>query len=318
MVTINSAVIFLVGDEKYLKEKAVSEIKSALLDSACGELDYKVLHGAETSADEILDCASTIPFFSSKRLVVVKEFQKLSKEDTPRLISYIKNPSKHTCLVFDLEDDDILEKDPSLNKHVKVLKFTDLTDLEISKWITRYLSSKGKGIEEDALEILKELQGGNLLNLSHEVDKLVTFIGSRHEITKDDVEALVGKSFVVSAFDIADAVGSRDTSRAIEIVYELLESGKRPYEIVGLLSWHFKRIVKAKMLLSKGRTEYSVTQDLRISRKNSFAFFTQVQSFSMDDISSKMEMLLEADLGIKRARYSPSMVLEFAVIRLCL
>ena len=89
-VNISPAVIFLVGDEKYLKEKAIFELRSSLLDSSSGELDYKTLHGPDTSASEILDCISTIPFFSSKRLVVVKDFEKLPKEDSIKVISYTK------------------------------------------------------------------------------------------------------------------------------------------------------------------------------------------------------------------------------------
>jgi DNA polymerase III subunit delta len=108
MVILSSPVIFFVGDEKYLKEKAINELRSSILDSSSGELDYKVLHGNDTSAEEILNCVSTIPFFSSKRLVVIRDFEKLSKEDSDRIISYIRKPYQYTCLVVDIKDDDIL------------------------------------------------------------------------------------------------------------------------------------------------------------------------------------------------------------------
>lgn len=318
VTTANSPVIFLVGNERYLKEKAVNELKVSLLDGSSGELDYKVLYGSDTSADRILDCASTIPFFSSKRLIVVKAFDELSKEDIAKLISYIKKPNKYTCLVIDTEEAGILERDPSLLRHVKVLTFGKLTDMELSKWITKYLVTRSVTIDEDALEILKELQGADLLNLSQELEKLITFVGSRKNITRSDIEELVGNSAILSAFDIADAVAGNDISKAVAIVYGLLDSGKKPYEIIGILSWHFKRILKAKVMISKGGTEYSASQALRVHRKSSNEFFAQVQSFSFEEIGRKMDILLEADLGIKRAKYSPSLILEFAVIKLCL
>ena len=318
MVTISSPVIFLIGNEKYLKEKAINELRSSLLDSSSGELDYKLLHGPDTSADEILNCASTIPFFSSKRLIVVKDFEKLSKEDIPKVISYIKKPHQHACLVLDIKDGDILIKDPALNRCAKVLRFSDLADTELSNWIAKYISSKGKAIEEEAIEILKELQGKDLLNLSQELEKLITFVADRKNITTNDVESLVGKSVLASAFDIADSVSEQNASRAIEIVYELMSAGKKPYEIIGLLCWHFKRILKAKSLLSKGSTESSVAQLLRIPRKNIKDFFAQVRAFSKNQIEKKMSLLLETDLNIKRPRYSTSLIMEFAIIRLCL
>ena len=318
MVNTGFPVIFLVGDEKYLKEKAISELRLSLLDGSSGELDYKVLHGPDTSAGEILDCVSTVPFFSSKRLVVVKDFEKLSAEDRVKVISYVKNPNQHTCLVVDVKDGDILDREPALNGHVKVMKFTDLTDTELSNWIAKYVSSKGRTIDEDALEILKELQGKNLLNLSQELEKLITFVGARKKITRIDVEAVVGSSVIASAFDIADAVSAKDISRAIGIVSDLMVSGKKPYEIIGILCWHFKRILKAKALLSKGGSEFSVGQALRIPRRKAKEFFTQVQSFSANQVEEKMNMLLKADLNVKRPRYKSSLIMEFAIMKLCL
>jgi len=318
MVNTGTSVFLFVGTEKYLKERAISELRTRSLASSSGELDYKVLHGSDTSADEIINSAGTIPFFSSKRLIVVKDFDKLSKEDTSKILNYIKNPSQHTCLVIDSNDISILEDSPSIARYVKVLKFAPLSDNELSNWIKKYISAKGKTIEDNALDILKESKGADLLSLSRELDKLITFTGDRNSITGNDVESLVGKSVVASAFDIASAIGNRDASKAIGIINELTSSGKKPYEIIGILSWFFKRVLKAKLLLEAGDTESSVSQKLRISRKNAEEFFTHVHSFSIRDIESRMKILLDADLGIKRPKYNQSFVMEFAIIRLCL
>jgi len=146
----------------------------------------------------------------------------------------------------------------------------------------------------------------------------LAYTGTRKKITASDVEGLVGKSVISSAFEIAHAAAEMNTSKAISIVHELVSLGKKPHEIIGLLAWHFKALLKIKALLAAGQTEYSITQGLRLPRKRAGAFFIQSASYSYPDIGSKLEILLEADLNIKRARFSPSLVLEFAVIRLCL
>jgi len=317
-VDASPSVFLFTGKEKYLKERAINELRSRLLDSSSGELDYKVLHGSDTSADEIISSAGTMPFFSSKRLIVVKDFDKLSKEDVLKVAAYIENPNQHTCLVIDSLDASILEGSPSIARCVKVLKFSPLSDNEQSGWIKKYLSAQGKTIEDDALDILKEFKGADILSLSRELDKLATFVHKRKTVTGNDVESLVGKSVVASAFDIASAIGDRNASRAIGIVHELASSGKKPYEIIGILSWFFKRVLKARLLLDAGDTESSVGQKLRINRRNTEEFFTHVHSFSAGDIESKMKVLLNADLSIKRPKYNPSLIMEFAVIRLCL
>lgn len=318
MVTPGPSVFLFIGTEKYLKERAISELRSRSLDSSSGELDYKVLHGSDTSADEIINSAGTMPFFSSKRLVVVKDFDKLSKEDASKVAAYIKNPNQHTCLIIDSGDASILEDSPSIARHAKVFRFAPLSDNELSNWIKRYLSVQGKTIEDEALDILKEYKGAEILSLSGELDKLMTFIDKRKSVTVDDVENLVGKSAISSAFGIASAIGDKNASKAISIVRELTSSGKRPYEIIGILSWFFKRILKAKLLLDAGDTEPLVCQKLRVNRRSAEEFFTHVHSFSAQDLESKMKVLLDADLSIKRPRYNPSLIMEFAIIRLCL
>jgi DNA polymerase-3 subunit delta len=317
-VNTSPSVFLFIGPEKYLKERAINELRSRSLDSSSGELDYKVLHGLDTSADEIINSAGTMPFFSSKRLVVVKDFDKLSKEDTSKVVAYIKNPNQHTCLIIDSDSVSILEDEPLIARHAKVLRFAPLLDNELSSWIKKYLSLQGKTIEDDALDMLKESKGADLLNLSGELDKLMTFIYKRNSVTGSDVEGLVGKSVAASAFDIASAIGDKNASKAVGIVHELTSSGKKPYEIVGILGWFFKRVLKAKLLLDAGDTESLVCQKLRINRKSAEEFFTHVHSFSVQALESKMKVLLDADLSIKRPRYSPSLIMEFAIIRLCL
>lgn len=291
MVKTIPSVFLLIGNEKYLKEKAINELRTDLLNGPSGELDYKVLHGADTSADEILGCVSTIPFFSSKRMVVVKDFEDLPKEDFFRIASYIKKPNNHTCLVLDVKEGTLLKGDPSLAGFVRIKKFSNPGEGDLSSWITRFVSSKSKTIEKKAVDILRELKGGDLLSLSQELDKLITFTGMRKVITEADVEKLTGKSVMASAFDISKAVGKRDTSKAMTIVHDLLFAGKRPHEIIGILAWHYRTLIK--------RDERSSGDSKR-------------------SLKSKLEILLEADLSIKRTRYNPSLILEFAIIKLCL
>ena len=110
MVNPIKSVFLFAGNDSYSKEQAIKKLKSSLLDSSSSELDYKVFDGADAEVRDILDHVSTIPFLASKRLIIIKHFEKLSKEDTSRLIDYIKNPTKSTCLVLDAEDDSIIKQ----------------------------------------------------------------------------------------------------------------------------------------------------------------------------------------------------------------
>lgn len=313
---MESSAFLFIGEDGYLKEKAIEDLASSLLDSSSRQLDYKIFYCPEADARSILEYATTIPFLAPKRVTVVKDVEKLSKEDISKLTAYLKNPSKSTCLVLESKDDSMLKEFSETG--LKVQRFDDLEGYELLSWVRQYVAKKGKSISEDAARELKELQGANLLSTAQELDKLIAFIGDRHEIETGDIEGLVGKSLIISAFDLTRSIESNRIDDAIRTVSDLMLGGKRPHEIIGLLCWHFTRILRAKVLLSRGESVSHISSILRVGRRYSDDFFQQVKRFTDSEIKSKIRGLLEADLDIKRTKFDPALILEFVIIRLCL
>ncbi|MDD5496154.1 MAG: DNA polymerase III subunit delta [Candidatus Omnitrophica bacterium] len=318
MVNLKSGVFLFVGQQNYLKEKALKELRSRLLNKESSELDYRIFYGGENSVRDILDCATTIPFSSAIRLVVVKDAEKISSSEVSRLLNYIKNPPAFTCLVLDSKSDFALKGFSAMEEYLKIIRFDDLSGPELSAWVRRYVSSLGKKIEDPALELLMETQHKNLSVLEQEVEKLIAHAGEGEFINERDVEEVVGKGLAGTAFDLLKFVREGNLSEAIRLMSDLTASGKKAYEIVGVLCWHFKNILKAKTLQVKGASDYSIAEDLRVGRRYRRDFFKEVRELSISQIKNKLKVLLEADLNIKRSKFDPRLVLEFSIIRLCL
>ena len=315
---VRQSAFLFIGEDGYLKDKAMEDLAASILDGSSKQLDYKVFYGSQADTKDVLDYITTIPFLAPKRVAVIKEFEKLPKEDVSRIVAYLKKPSKSACLILDSKDDSILKEHDTIMHYVNVQRFGAISDYEVFSWIRQFLSNKNKSIKEDALRELKELQGSNLSMLGHELEKLVSFIGDKEVRELKDVEELVGKTLTLSAFDLTAAIEKSRPDEAIDIISGLLLAGKKHYEIIGLLCWHFNRLFKAKTLQSKSEKNPQIADILRINRRYSVNFFKQLEGFSADQLRSKLHILLEADLDIKRTRLDPALVLEFAVIRLCL
>ncbi|MFA5146216.1 MAG: DNA polymerase III subunit delta [Candidatus Omnitrophota bacterium] len=318
MVSSNSSVFLFIGKEEYLKERALKKLKDSLFSGPSEALDYKIFYGGETGAAAIIEYAATLPFFSSKRLLVIKGFDDLPKEDRSRLIEYFKKPSRSAYFAVDSASGSILKDFPSAKGLGTVMRFDELTDEELFSWLKRRASSLGKEMHREAIEILKELKGNDLLSLDSEMEKLSLYTGRRSEITAGDVEELVGRSMASSAFEIAEAIGDSDTDRALEISYDLMNGGKKVQEIIGILAWHFKRLLKGKLLQAGGLDGSSLAYEAGVNRKNAAQFLKQVKAFDIKTIESKMGILLEADLDVKRTKFDPALILEFGIMRLCL
>ena len=319
MVASSPAVFLFIGSDSYSKERAVESLVADISKGAPKELEYKVFHGRDADPSDILDHIRTTPLFSEKRLILIRDAGQMSSEGIGLLVGTLKDFPRSTSLVFDFEDDSILKDHPALAKAASVKMFGELKGQRLISWATDLVSSRsGKIIENDAIHLLAELKGALPINLVGELEKLMAFTGERKVIKASDVEEAVGRSASASAFDLSWEIGRKDASGALRLVSDLMRSGKRPHEIVGILSWHLKRVLRALVLRRDGRPDHEIAREIRIRRDDSDIFFRQLGAFGIDGVKSKIEILLSADLDIKRTRYDPGLLLEFAIIRLCL
>ena len=304
-----------------MKKREIDDFKSSLLKDSPGDTDYKVFRIGEDELSEILDYVNTIPFLASRKLVVVKNAEDMEDAEVSRLASYIKKPSKFTYLVLDLKDDDFIGDHPEIAGHSAVKRFDDLAPAQFRAWVKQFVSSRTDGkikIEDQAVSELALLHGSNLALLTGELEKLIAFTGNRDEIKLSDIEEVAGRSMASSAFDLTWAIENNKVGEALSIIADLVRTGKKHYEIIGLLCWHLRRILRAKMMEAKGKTAPYIANILRIGRRYQEEFFKQAKALKTADVNRRLTILLDADLDIKRTKFDPTLVLEFVVIKLCL
>ncbi len=306
-----------IGNDKYLKEEALKGLVSTLPGRSSHPPDHMTFYGGELDTEEVLSQLNTIPLLSDRRLVVIKDIEKASDELRTCLINYIKKPSKSAYLVLDAKDDSVLKDYGGVIGQMSIRRFSLLSGELLTSWIMSYVERSGKTMDRDAIAIFKELEGNDLSYLSRELDKLITFAGDNPEINPGDVESLIGKSLIKSAFDITDAIGRQNIDGAIKISSGLIAGGRKEYEIIGILSWYLRRMLKAAILRQKGRSDYAIASILNIGQKFQNEFFRQLAGFGPEKIESNIELLLKADLDIKRSKFDPGTVLELALVRLC-
>jgi DNA polymerase-3 subunit delta len=235
-------------------------------------------------------------------------------------MNYVKKPSGSTCLILETSSEAILKEYADLSTYARVQKFGEVTDREAATCVKDFLAGRDKRITPDAEMLLREMYGQNLLALTQELGKLISYTLERSEINVGDVEEIVGKSMISSTFDLADAIGAKKADTALRICGELITAGKKQYEIIGLLCWHFKRLLKAKTLQARGESDNRIAAGLRISRKYWAAFFKQVDGLRVSRIKAGIQSLLEADLDIKRTRFDyahQNLILELLILKLC-
>ena len=107
------------GEEEYLKKYYIDKIEETILDDNFKSLNKIVLDG-KVEDEKIIEACETMPFFSERKLVVVKNSDRFnskgsakSKKNEEEFIKYVENIPKYICLVF-YED--------TIDKRLKIVK----------------------------------------------------------------------------------------------------------------------------------------------------------------------------------------------------
>ncbi len=231
------------------------------------------------SMEQILDVVNTVPFFTGRKYVVVGNIQKLLKKDLVKLGEYLRKPCESTALV--LLHQGALKKDQKEQLAGAKQIALDMRESDLPAWIAARARQKGLDLSSEAAAYLLATIGPDLGMLSTEVDKL-TLLG-HGTVSREDVAEIIEGKRTYGAFDLINALRSRDVRKAFRI-YSVLRETEEPYSLLGALNWQYAQ--SAGENSSPGDREY---------RLNVF------------------RLLNRADIGIKTGGYYP---LELLLVRL--
>ena len=299
------------GEEEFLIEEALEELKERW----GGEVSS--FYADETDVNSMVAGAKTLPLFSSKKLIILKGVAKLSPQSVKTLVDYVENPSKFTCLVLIAAE--VKKGSPlyqAVHKRGEAVDFKPLNKNEIVYWITESFRGFQKRIDPSLAKKIRENIGGSLQQLSRTIERLVSYSGSRREITSGDVDALIVRTYTPAGFELTDAIGEKDTKKALELFSDLFESGKSETELIGLIAWHLRRIEKVKELVEQGK-ERDVSRSLNIPDYFAKRFMVQAGKFNKEEIKAGFELLLQADTRIKTSYLPPRIIMETLLVKLC-
>src|SRR5512136_1188697 len=91
---------YFYGEEEYLKNKAVHIVSERLGEKINRGLNFEVFSSSSTPIATLLDHARTIPFLGGRKIILLKEAEKVSAQEQEHLFSYLESPSKKTTLIL--------------------------------------------------------------------------------------------------------------------------------------------------------------------------------------------------------------------------
>jgi DNA polymerase-3 subunit delta len=311
-------VYLLYGEEDLLVEEALDAILQAALDGGDRTFNLDVLGAGETDGRDIAARASSFPMAGGRRVVVVRDADKLSVHDCELLAAYVGEPSPSTCLILVAAKPDLRKKPfATIKRSGGALECKRLYEDKIPSWIAGAVRKGGCRIEPEAAKLLAAYVGTSLREIRSELDKLYIYVGNRKEITAGDVSALVGMSKEYSPFELQKVVGRRETARAMRILEEILGVGGGAPLVIATMTNYFLTLWKLHDLQRRG-----VAQKDQAAQARVHPFFIQeyheALGFQPPAACERALLLLaDADEQSKSGTYDARQVMESLIVRLC-
>jgi len=311
-------VYYLYGNETYMLEEAVRNIKKRLIPPGLKDFNYETFFGGNNDASDIIHAACTFPIMSERRMVVVKDAHLLPIKDLEELTSYISNPLPSSCLIFISEKIDSRRKFfINLKKCGVIVKLDHPKDGELAYWIQKMATGFDKEIGKDGIAFLVEIVGNNLQEIYNEIEKVSIFIGDNATIGLEDLQEVVSELRVENIFALIDSVGNKDREKALTILQKMLASGEDHLKILGMIMYRFRLIFRAKDLMQKGLPPSEMGKRLGIRSFLVKGLLEQARRFSRDDFNEAFGQFFNTDLTLKSSRVAKKLILERLILELC-
>jgi DNA polymerase III subunit delta len=310
-------VYFFYGDEPFLVERAGRRVMEQAVDPTMKDFNLNIYYGADCKGTEILDTSQTLPMFSERRVVVVRQADKLPAATQEGLVPYLANPCSETCLIFLAAKPDLRRKFfMELKKQPGTLEFKKLYDNKLGPFIAAEAQIQGKRIDGAGAEMLAFMVGNNLQELVSQIEKAALYIGNRPTIGVEDVKAIVSQSKTFTAFELARFMGEKNLPKALSTLQSMLQNGEESVMILGALASHFRRIWRIRELLDQKMPPADIGKQLKIHQFFLGEQITQAKKYPVSELKSLFERLYRGDVGVKTGSSSAT-VLQGLVYDAC-
>jgi len=313
-------VYLLYGEENYLKEDILKKLRNRVIDSAYRELNYKVFYGDKLTTNEVLNDLETLPLISKHKLVVIKEAEKINKNEEKKLVNYFNKLSlknKFSTLIIIYKEGKPNKELITEIKRVGVAANFSTTDkAKLPLWIKSKFNQSNKKITQEALFFLQSIVSSDLSRLFNEIEKIDIYTKDQKIIEKEDVMMTIGGSESVNIFKVLDSIGDRDIKNAVEGMVKLNQSDLHYLSIFAMIYRQIKLILQTKLLLANGLNFKEVEKVLRLPYFVVEKMIKQSKKYTFKEICKSYELLNIADLEFKDSQKNPKIILEELVVEL--
>jgi len=327
-------ITLITGDDQVLVSQAVS----ALVDELVGDEDRTLLvseltipkpNDADPDPDlgPAVDAASTLPFLTDRRVVVVRGLSWCNAATLKPLVLHLESPLDTTSLVLVWDKQVGQARSSPVPKGLKdaittaggVIQDTKPgTGKARSGWVDDHLDAAEVDLDRGARSLLVERLGEDVSRLGGVLATLTATFGPGSSLSADEVEPYLGEAGSVPPWDLTDAIDKGDRALAITQLHRMMEAGDRhALQVMGILTGHYTRLLKLDGAGVRDDKQAAALLGMKGSTFPAKKAMGQARAMGSERVGKAIGFLAEADLDLRGRRAWPDeLVLEVLVARL--
>jgi DNA polymerase-3 subunit delta len=323
-MTETPPVVYLLhGEDEMAIAQLVSGILGKLGEALITDMNTTRLDGRVVSLEEVESAAGTLPFMAKRRVVVLTH--PLARLTTPasrqKFLTLLERVPSSAALVL-VETQSLEEKDKKKGKLHWLEKWAadagDRVFLKacplpkgqaMTRRIQEFAKNAGGQITSEAAELLFSLVGENLLMIDQEVHKLLAYANYARPIELEDVEHLTADQGQGDIFKLVDAIGSRDSRAALNMLHRLLEE-QDPLSIFSMVIRQFRLLLLAREIIEHGGQAGDVARLVKIHPYVADKVTGQARRFTLAGLTEIFHRLVDLDEGMKSGEIEGPLALD--------
>lgn len=311
-------IYFLCGEDNYAIEQAVEAIEKVVSPLLGSDFDREVFNADKSfELNQVLDQALSFPFGGDKRLIEIKNFEKLS--DKKSLSSYAKDPASFSVLIItQMGAISNLSSEPYniLISKGFLFEAKPISGNELVDWFVRVAKKNGLDLPADHTRAVIEVVGENKSLLEMQIQKFLDYSNSGKKLTVEELIKLSSPTKEYSIFDFIGTLGQGNKAKSLEVGFNLLNSG---VEIVFIINMVAKFVMTVAQILDLTRQRISENEGARLAGVSYYYYLNcKKATFFMSDakLHNAAKALLNADLSVKSSGMDHKAILQILIVEL--
>jgi DNA polymerase III subunit gamma/tau len=273
------------------------------------DVDVLEVDGASNNgvdqARELRNNVGFLPQHSRFKIYIIDEVHMLSTAAFNALLKTLEEPPAHVKFIFATTE---IHKLPiTILSRCQRFDFAAVTTQKVFATLRHIVSKEGLSADDEALQIIARRAGGSMRDAQTLLDQALGGANNQ-QITTSMVHEMLGSSEDERILQLAQAILSRDSKTALEVLHQATARGLQLPELLDQLIEYWRSLMLAQVAGVE-----SLGMDLSPQWKQPIT--EQVKSVAIDTILAGLDILSATKSKLRFSAHSQVLV-EVAVVRL--